>query len=177
MNSQEISLPTENSIVGRHQKRNPEFVKMERRMNRVLIFLYRINLLTLIGIGRRIILIHTKGRKTGNELIKPVLYLRFYTGKLTLYSARGRNSDWFKNIFASDNQIIEIQKGFKRIKVRANLIENQEEKFNYLKYWFENYRLAKSIFGYEKAKHGDVFETENFKELVNIIEFIQLIPI
>ncbi|MFX1254892.1 MAG: hypothetical protein ACFFCZ_24995, partial [Promethearchaeota archaeon] len=108
---------------------------------------------------------------------KPVLYYTFHTGKLTLYSARGKKSDWFKNIFATEDAILKIQRGFKRMQVKAILIESEDEKYNHLKYWFENYMSARVIFGYEKKKHGDMYDTQEFKDIIDMIEFVQLIPI
>ncbi|MFX0065992.1 MAG: nitroreductase family deazaflavin-dependent oxidoreductase [Candidatus Hermodarchaeota archaeon] len=167
----------EQSIVGRHQKRTKRFRSAERVLNSIFVFLYRINFLPVFGIGKRMILIETKGRKTGKTRRKPVLYYTFYTGQLTLYSARGKKSDWFKNIFCAEDAILKIQRGFERIQVKAILIESEDEKYNHLKYWFENYMSARIIFGYKKKKHGDVYNTQEFKDIIEMIEFIQLVPI
>jgi deazaflavin-dependent oxidoreductase (nitroreductase family) len=174
-NDQHFKL-ADRSIVGRHQKRTKRFTSFERVLNSIFVFLYRINFLPIFGIGKRMIVIETEGRITGKKRRKPVLYYTFHTGKLTLYSARGKQSDWFKNIFATEDTILKIQKGFERIQVKANLIESEDEKYNHLKYWFENYNSARVIFGYEKKKHGDVYETQEFKDIIDMIEFVQLVP-
>ena len=119
----------------------------------------------------------TIGWKTGKRRTTPVLALHFYTEYLTLYIARGMKSHWLKNILASEDQIFRIQKGFKKIQVQGVLIEDQDEKFKHLKYYFEELLEARYIFGYDKKKHGDVFQTEEFKEILDMIEFLQIIPI
>ncbi len=168
---------SEKSIVARHQKGDSKFRKNTKRLNKIFSFLYRSNLLPLFGIGRSMILLKTIGRKTGKKRITPVLCKVFHTNVLTLYSARGMDADWLKNIQASEKMQFSIQKGFKRMKVQARIVGSTEEKEEHLKYWFEHMDDAKYIFGYSRRKHGDVTSTEGFKEIANTIEFIQLIPV
>ncbi len=167
------TLPAEGSIVYRHQERKSGFTKFERRLNRVFIFLYRTYLLPLFGLGRIMILIQTIGRKTGKKGIKPVLCRRLYTGKLTLYSPRGMEADWLKNILATENHMFKIQKGFRKFNVKATLIQDEAVKIQHLEYWFNNFRDAKSIFGYDQTKHQRIIGREEFNNLAKMIEFIQ----
>ena len=166
----------ENSIVGRNRKRTKRFHYFTKVLNGVIIFLYRIYLLPLFGLGKRIVIIDTIGWKTRKKRTTPVLALHFYTEFLTLYVARGIKSHWLKNILAADDQIFKIQKGFKKMQVKGVLIEDQKEKFKHLGYFFEELTAARGIFGYDKEKHGDVFQTEEFKEILEIIEFLQILP-
>ncbi|MHA1202933.1 MAG: nitroreductase/quinone reductase family protein [Candidatus Heimdallarchaeaceae archaeon] len=166
-----------NSIVAMHEKRTLSFRIFNRMMNGVFIFLYKIYLLPLFGIGNKMILVHTIGRKTGKKRTTPTLIFTFYTGKFTLYIARGMKAHWLKNILATEDHIFKIQKGFRTWKVKGTLVEDSEEKFKHLKFYFEELPEAETIFGYNKDKHGDVFEQEEFLKILNIIEFIQLIPV
>lgn len=168
------TLPAKGSIVYRHQERKSGFTKFERRLNRVFIFLYRTYFLPLLGLGRVMILIQTIGRKTGKKRIKPVLCRRFYTDKLTLYSPRGMKADWLKNILATEDHIFKIQKGFRKLKVKATLIQDEAVKLQHLEHWFNNFPDAKNIFGYDKTKHQGIIGTEEFNNLAKMIEFIQL---
>ena len=47
----------------------------------------------------------------------------------------------------------------------------------HLRQYFDDFSEAKTIFGYKKNKHGNVFETEEYKRILDIIEFVQLIPV
>ncbi len=167
----------EKSIVARHRKRTKSFHRFNKIMNGIVIFLYRIYLLPLFGIGKKIVLIHTRGRKTGKRRTTPVLALKFYTDKLTFYIARGKKAHWLKNILAAEDQAFKIQKGFKRMRVKGTLVTDSDEKFKHLKFYFEELEEARFIFGYEKEKHGDVFETKEFRAILNIIEFLQIEPV
>ncbi len=167
----------QSSIVARHKNRTKSFHIFNKIMNGVLIFLYRIYLLPLFGLGRKIVLVHTVGRKTGKRRTTPVLALWFYTDKLTFYIARGKKAHWLKNILAENNNEFKIQKGFKRKKVKGILITDAEEKYKHLRFYFEELDEAQMIFGYNKKKHGDVFETEEFREILDIIEFLQIEPL
>lgn len=167
----------EKSIVARHRKRTKSFHRFNKIMNGVVIFLYRIYLLPLFGMGKTIVLVHTRGRITGKRRTTPVLALRFYTEKLTFYIARGKKAHWLRNILAAEDHIFKIQKGFKRVKVKGILVSDSDEKFRHLKFYFEELDEARFIFGYEKEKHGDVFETEEFRAILDIIEFLQIEPV
>ncbi|MCE7743296.1 MAG: nitroreductase family deazaflavin-dependent oxidoreductase [Candidatus Heimdallarchaeota archaeon] len=167
----------EKSIVAMHKKRTLSFKIFNRIMNGLLIFLYKIYLLPLFGIGNKIILVHTIGRKTGKKRTTPTLIFTFYTGKFTLYVARGLKAHWLKNILATEDKIFKIQKGFRKWRVKATLVEDKVEKFKHLKFYFEELPEAKNIFGYDKKKHGDVFDTEEFTKILDIVEFVQLIPV
>ena len=167
----------EKSIVARHRRRTKSFHSFNKIMNGVVIFLYRIYLLPLFGIGKKIVLVDTRGWKTGKRRTTPVLALKFYTKKLTFYIARGKEAHWLKNILVTEDHIFKIQKGFKRMKVKGILVKDSNEKFRHLKYYFEELDEARFIFGYEKEKHGDVFETEEFRAILDIIEFLQIEPV
>jgi deazaflavin-dependent oxidoreductase (nitroreductase family) len=123
------------------------------------------------------LLLKTIGRKTGKRRFTPVLFKKFHTGEITLYSARGMKADWLKNILADENHQTDIQKGFKRLRVEAKVIELVEDKEEHLQYWFDSFYDAKYIFGYKRNRHGNVTRTEEFKEILELIEFIQLIPV
>lgn len=165
------------SIVSLHIRRSFGFRIFNKIINGLLIFFYKIYLLPLFGIGNKMVLIHTVGSKTGKKRTTPTLIFTFYTGKYTLYVARGKKAHWLKNILATEDQIIKIQKGFKKWKVKAKLVENLEEKSMHLRQYFDEFSEAKSIFGYDKKKHGNVFETEEYKKILDIVEFVQLIPV
>ena len=167
----------ENSIVARHQRRTKSFHIFNKIMNGVFIFLYKIYFLPLLGIGKRMALVYTIGRKTGKRRITPVLALDFYTGKLTFYVARGKKAHWLLNILAVENQIVKVQRGFKITKAKAILVDDKDEKYNHLKFYFEELNEAKYIFGYNKKKYGDVFDTKEFEDILGIIEFLQINPI
>ena len=165
------------SLVSLHRRRPLYFRIFNRIANGIFIFLYRIYLLPLFGIGNKMVLINTVGRKTGKKRTTPTLIFTFYTGKFTLYVARGKKAHWLQNILATEDQIIEIQKGFKKWKVKATLVEDPSEKSMHLKQYFEEFSEARTIFGYNKEKHGNVFDTEEYKRILNMIEFVQLVPI
>ena len=163
-----------NSIIALHGRRTLVFRIFNKLANGILIFLYKIYFLPLFGIGRKIVLIHTLGRKTGKKRTTPTLIFTSYTGIWTLYVARGRKSNWLNNILAISDGIIRIQKGFKTKKVKAKLMTNKEEKFKHLKFYLERLPEANMIFGYNKKKHGDVSNSAEFASILEKIEFVQL---
>ena len=168
------TFPTPDSIVAKHNEGSKKFRKKVRRLNKVVSFLYRLYLLPLFGIGKVIMIIETIGRKTGKRRLNPVLYYTFYTGKITVYMARGRNADWMKNIDATEDGVFKIHKGFKKFKVKKFFIEDDIERYKHLEYFCLNYKSAKGVFGFDKEMDLDLLNTEEFRNILNVIEFIQL---
>ncbi len=82
-----------------------------------------------------------------------------------------------KNILATENGVFKIHKGFKKINVKMELIEDEEERYKHLKYFCENCRTARGIFGYDRKKDQHLLGTEAFKNILNFIEFIQLVEV
>ena len=63
-----------------------------KTMNKLVIFLYELGLLPIIGIGYYIVLLYTKGRRSGKTRITPLEY-RKRGGSVLLFSARGTSAD------------------------------------------------------------------------------------
>lgn len=169
-------FPSSNSIVSKYRASNSSFRKQTKRMNKIVICLYRFYVLPLFGIGKSVLVIETIGRKTGKKRRTPTLHNSFYTNKITLYSARGKNADWIRNIRAQKEQEIIVYKGFKRFRAKAIFVDEPEEKIKHLRYFCENYKGAKFVFGYNKKNHKDIFETEDFRLFAQTLEFVQLVP-
>jgi len=168
------TFPTPDSIVAQHNEGSKKFRKKVRRMNKVISFLYRIYLLPLFGAGKKFMIIETIGRKTGKRRLNPVIYDIFYTGKITIVLARGRNTDWMKNIDATNDGVFKIHRGFKKFKVKKVLIENDIESYEHLEHFCLNYKGAKGFLGFDKETDMDLLNTEEFRNILNIIQFIQL---
>lgn len=166
-----------NSIVSKLRASNSSFRKQTKIMNKIVIFLYRSYVLPIFGIGKIMLVIETIGRRTGKKRRTPTLHNTFYTNVITLYSARGKNADWIRNIRAQKEKIVFIYKGFKRYRAKAIFVDEPEERIKHLQYFCENYNGAKFVFGYNKKKHEDIFKTEDFRLFAQTLEFVQIIPI
>ena len=59
--------------------------------------LYRLKILPLFGLGKIFLLLITKGRITDKKRRTPLEYHRI-NGVITIFSARGEESGWMKNI-------------------------------------------------------------------------------
>jgi len=168
------TFPTPDSIVVKHNGESEKFRKKLRRTNKVVSFLYRLYLLPLFGAGKKLMIIETIGRNTGKRRLNPVIYDIFYTGKITIVLARGRNTDWLKNIDATNDGVFKIHKGFKKFKVKKVLIEDDIESYKHLEQFCLNYESAKGFLGFDKETDMDLLNTEEFRNILNIIQFIQL---
>ena len=80
-------------------------------------FIYRIGLGPVYG--RFVLLLTTTGRKTGKQRVTPLQYEEI-DGAIYVGSARGKKSDWVRNIQA-DNRVF-VQVGNKKINGLAEVI-------------------------------------------------------
>lgn len=80
-------------------------------------FIYRIGLGSVYG--RFVLLLTTTGRKTGKQRVTPLQYEEI-EGAIYVASARGKKSDWVRNILA-DNRVA-VQVGKKKINGLAEVI-------------------------------------------------------
>ena len=136
----------------------------------VIVPLYRLDILPFLQIGRIILLLYTKGRKTGKTRIIPVEFRR-YNEKILLFSARGKHGDWYKNVLTNPDDL-KIKIGFRKYKpiVQTSTLD---QKFEILKWYMESFPgAAKGLFGFQKKK--DVISNELINQKANFIEIFQL---
>lgn len=72
------------------------------------------------------VLITTKGARTGKEYTTPLVYLP-ETGRIVIFASKGgapTNPDWFHNLRA--NPIVKVEVGTETYRARAVIIEGEE---------------------------------------------------
>ncbi len=76
--------------------------------------------------GRTLLLLHTKGAKSGKERINPVAYIKDGERYVVIASKGGAdtNPDWYHNIVAHPELAVEV--GTEKFQVRANVTEEPE---------------------------------------------------
>ena len=108
---------------------NPEFKKKFysrlKPTNRLMVPLYKLGVLPLFGMGKRIMLLTTIGRKSDTLRDFPVGYFRI-DDVIYVFSAWGREANWYKNLIANPDQVF-VQIGFRRIRVHPQVVEDPEE--------------------------------------------------
>ncbi len=171
-----VILPREGSILYNLLKSDEETrrktLKRFKRMNKFFtIPFYKAGLLPLLGFGKIILILTTKGRITGKMRKIPLEY-RKIDDIITIFSARGENSDWLKNLRANPESA-SVKYGFHSFKPRAEFVENYEEKLRIIKFYIANYqKAAKILFGWNPEK--DDPETIDLSTLTNLLSIIRL---
>jgi deazaflavin-dependent oxidoreductase (nitroreductase family) len=152
---------------GKNQKR---ILKKWKRINRVVVFLYHLGVIP-IAAGNSILLLYTKGRKTGKVRSNPLEY-RKRNGIIHIFAARGSKADWLKNLIANtDCAIVKVK--FRSFKPQITVLENIDEKEEVLRWYIGEYsRAAKFLFGWN-PKIDDVHETD-ISSLVDLIQILQI---
>ncbi|MFX1280961.1 MAG: nitroreductase family deazaflavin-dependent oxidoreductase [Promethearchaeota archaeon] len=149
-------------------------LKRYKRINKYLVVpLYRIRLLPLLGFGRLFLLLATKGRISGKKRRTPLEYHRI-DGIITIFSGRGEDSGWMKNIHA-DPESVSVRHGFHSFHAKVEFINEESKKLNIAEWYVTHHsRSAKMLFGWNPKIDNP--ESTDFNNLLNLISILQLIP-
>ena len=142
-----------------------------KRLNKVVVFLYELGLLPLIGIGRYILLLYTVGRKSGRPRVNPLEYRR-RDDTILLFSARGKSSDWYRNLKAHPEKT-EIRIGFKKSSPLVEFIKDPEKIEETMRWYIQKFPgSSKMLFGWDPEK--DDLENADLSSLVEALRIVQL---
>jgi deazaflavin-dependent oxidoreductase (nitroreductase family) len=143
-----------------------------KRYNPWTVILYRMGILPLCGVSRTVMLLTTRGRKSGKLRSTPIGYFRI-GGAIHLFSAWGKSTSWYKNIMASPEEIW-IQIGMHRMAVKAQVLEIPGEIRECLEQFVgESPGEANYLFGWEAGR--DRMELADFSEVVERVLIVRFI--
>ena len=143
-----------------------------RLLNKYFVLpLYRLRILPLFGFGRIFLIITTKGRKSGKKRRTPLEYHRI-DGVITVFSSRGDESGWMKNIRA-DPDALTVRYGFHHFQPQLEIVGNIDEKLRIMKWYLVNHgRSSKMLFGWNPKT--DDPETTDYTNLLKMLTIIRL---
>jgi len=149
-------------------------LKKWRMVNKYLVLpLYRLRILPLLGIGRIILILTTKGRITGKKRRMPLEY-HWIEGVITIFSSRGEDAGWIKNMHIYPDAT-SVRHGFHHFQPQLDFVTDEDQKLNVMKWYVGNHgRAAKMLFGWN-PKIDDP-ETTDFSKMLNMITIIKLRP-
>ena len=156
----------------RDEKSRNKTLKKWKRLNKYFIIpLYRAKLLPLLGFGKIFLILKTKGWKTGKLKRTPLEYKR-YEGAIIIFSARGENAMWVKNIRTNPDDV-SVTRGFHDFKPRVEFISDIDQKLQIIKWYVANYgRFARVLFGWDPKIDNP--ETADFSKLANLLTIVVL---
>ena len=143
-----------------------------RVLNKYLVLpLYRLRILPLFGFGRIFLILTTRGRKTGKKRRTPLEYRRI-DGIITIFSSRGEESGWMKNLHANPDDLM-VRYGFRQFKPQVEIIGNIDEKLRIIKWYLVNHgRSSNMLFGWNPKT--DDPNTTDFTNLLMLITIVKL---
>ncbi|MHA1985189.1 MAG: nitroreductase/quinone reductase family protein [Promethearchaeota archaeon] len=147
-------------------------LKRFKRINKYLILpLYRLRILPLFGFGRIFLILTTKGRISGKIRRTPLEY-HWIDNVITIFSGRGDDSDWLKNLRANPNDA-KVKHGFHSFKPKLEFISAYEDKLKIIKWYVaEHKRSAKFLFGWRPT--SDDPKTMDFSKMLDSLVMIRL---
>ncbi|MHA1805106.1 MAG: nitroreductase family deazaflavin-dependent oxidoreductase [Promethearchaeota archaeon] len=159
-----------------HDNKEIRMKKLKRwkRLNKYLTLpLYRLGIFPIFGLGRIFLILYSKGRKSGITRKTPLEY-HWINGVITIFSARGEESDWVKNIRANPDAVW-VRHGFHHFPAQVEFITKESQKLEIIKWYVTKHpKAAKMLFGWNPKK--DSIDTANFTKLINLITIMQVHP-
>ncbi|TFG19062.1 MAG: DUF385 domain-containing protein [Promethearchaeota archaeon] len=169
-------LPREGSVMYNFHHQNEatkeKTLKRWKKMNNYFIIpLYRIKLLPVLGFGKIILVLITKGWKTGKTRRTPLEY-RKYEGDILIFAARGENATWVKNL-RKYPESVSITLGFHQFRTELHSISEPQKKIDILKWYITKFgRAAKTLFGWNPKE--DNLNDIDLSKLVRLITIFRL---
>jgi deazaflavin-dependent oxidoreductase (nitroreductase family) len=156
-------------LLNDHQFRRDFHARLKTWNPWVVVF-YRIGLLPLLGVSRTVMILTTRGRKSGRLRRTPIGYF-LIGGKVHVISAWGRSASWYQNLCADPSQV-EIQIGLRRRKVRPEILESPEEILQTLEqFTAESPKAAEYLFGWDAQT--DQMETSDFSAFGDKVQIVR----
>jgi deazaflavin-dependent oxidoreductase (nitroreductase family) len=142
-----------------------------KKYNKIVVSLYEIGLLPLFGLGKIILLLYTKGRRSGKTRVTPLEY-RKRDDSIILFSARGSRSDWYRNLVANPGNM-KIRLGFKTVEPFFEVIDEPEVIEEYLRWYIiEHTRSSRLLFGWNSMR--DDIDTADLTSLASNLRIMKL---
>jgi deazaflavin-dependent oxidoreductase (nitroreductase family) len=113
-------------------KSSKRYRKLFRLLNVLVVPLYRIRLLPAFGFGFRLLLLTTKGKKTGKRRRNPVEFFKI-DDIIYIVSGYGQKAFWFRNMVAYPDEVY-VQVGFRSFHADIEILEDEalEEFFRWM---------------------------------------------
>lgn len=144
-----------------------------KRFNPLLVALYKIGLLPLLGVSRTVMLLTTKGRKSGRQRVTPIGYFPI-GGVIHLFSAWGKGASWYQNLAANPDEVW-IQVGLRKRSVYPQALQEPAEILRTLEQFFaESPAQAHYLFGWEHEQ--DRMDNADFSTVIDqvlIVRFVE----
>jgi deazaflavin-dependent oxidoreductase (nitroreductase family) len=141
-----------------------------KRYNPLMVSLYKIGILPLFGMSRNVMLLTTRGRKSGKMRSTPIGYFRI-GGVIHLFSAWGKGTSWYKNLTACPDDI-SIQIGLRKFRAAAKALEDPAEILRTIQQFLvESPAQAQYLFGWDPAR--DRMECADFSEVIQRVLIVR----
>lgn len=118
------------SFIDEGEAESPDMSAANRLMNPIVSFLYRVSGGKVAGrLGKApVMLLTTKGSKSGKQRTNPVLYLLDGEKIVTVASAGGaeKNPSWFVNLMHNPEAVVAIRKETRRVLARKASPEERQ---------------------------------------------------
>jgi len=134
-----------------------------KRGNPMLVPLYKLRVLPLLGVGKRLMLLTTRGRKSQKLRDIPIGYFRIDDG-IYVFSGWGKAANWYQNFMVYPDDVY-VQIGFRRFRVRPEVVDDSQAIQRVIEQLvLQNPRGARSLFGWNPAR--DQLELADFSLMI-----------
>lgn len=153
-----------------NEKSKKQYIRLFRLGNKIIILLYKLRVLSILGFGRRLLILTTKGRKSGKIRKSGLEYFRI-NNTIHVISGFGQKSDWFKNMIANPDHVY-VQVGFRRFHANIEVLEEAETEDVFRWFAEKHPKYMKAGFGWNPKQDNPA--TADFSSLTKILTVIRI---
>jgi deazaflavin-dependent oxidoreductase (nitroreductase family) len=155
-----------------NEKSKQRYIRLFKVLNKIVVPLVRIRFLALFGFGHgplRLLLLTTKGRKSGKKRRNPLEFFRI-DGVIHIFSGWGEHASWFKNMVAHPEDV-HVQVGFRAFDARVEVLEEESE-LEVIRWLLKNYPTYSKAFGWDPKR--DDPDTTDISSLTRVVKITRL---
>jgi deazaflavin-dependent oxidoreductase (nitroreductase family) len=153
---------------------NPEFRETFhsklKLTNRLVVPLYKLRVLPLLGAGKAIMLLTTKGHKSHAMRDFPIGYHRI-DNIIYVFSGWGKEANWYKNLMAYPEDVY-VQTGFRCFHARPEVVEDRRELKGIIeRLILRNPAAARTLIGWDPER--DDLHTANLSPMIEKVLIVR----
>jgi len=140
--------------------------------NRVLAPLYKLRVLPLLGVGKRLMLLTTRGRTSHKLRDTPIGYFRI-GDSIYVFSSWGKAANWYQNLMAHPDDVY-VQIGFRRFHALGVEVDPQDVQRVIERLVLQDPRGARSLMGWDATR--DQLAAADFSLMIEKVLVVRFQP-
>jgi deazaflavin-dependent oxidoreductase (nitroreductase family) len=148
-----------------------KYMRLFKSFNWLVILLYQVKILPILGLGKRLLVLQTRGRVSGRTRRNPTEYFRI-DGVIHVISGFGEHAHWVKNMRARPDDV-RVYAGMQFFKAQLEFLDNPEDRLAVCR-WLVTKHAAYSRQAMGWQPGIDDPDTADFSAIVDAVTIVRI---